>query len=349
MSIPITIITGFLGAGKTTLLNRILRGNHGLRVAVLVNDFGAINIDAELIVGVEGETVSLANGCICCTIRDDLLNAVLSAINRPEKPEYVVIETSGVSDPFAVASTFLLPQLRQHVFVDGILTVVDAEQARDLRGEQAVLAMDQIAAGDMILLNKIDLVSPAALEEIRAWIREIVPNARILEVTNADAPLELLLSVGEFSADKLASRAAHDVHTHEAGDEHEHTHTHDHSLVFSTASYTCDEPLNYAAARKVIDALPAEIYRAKGVLFTQTQPGKRMVLQMVGKRVQLLMGEPWGDEPPQTRLVFIGAGNAIDAADLRRKFDACRASAPKPAEPDKLAQALDWVRGKWKM
>jgi G3E family GTPase len=124
--IPVTILTGFLGAGKTTLLNRILNGNHGLRVAVLVNDFGTINIDAELVVGVESNVISLANGCICCTIRDDLIATVLETIDRPERPEYILLEASGVAEPTGIAMTFNNPRFRERIRLDSILCVVDA-------------------------------------------------------------------------------------------------------------------------------------------------------------------------------------------------------------------------------
>lgn len=346
--IPVTLITGFLGAGKTTLLNRILKAEHGLRIAVMVNDFGAINIDSELVVGVEGETVSLANGCICCTIRDDLLSAALALVTRPDPPEYIVIEASGVSDPFSVAQTFLLPSLQRHARLDAIIAVVDAEQIRDIGPHNEMLAMDQVGATDLVVLNKIDLVDRAGLGAVRGWIREVSPEARVIEVRYADAPLALLLGVGAFDPERLASRPTREGHAHEAG-EHEHAHS-GHDSVFSTWSYRSEAPLRQAALERVIDNLPPTIYRAKGVVWLHENPVRKVVLQVVGKRASLSLGELWPADaagaPRETRLVVIGAHGTLDPARLQAVFDGCRVDATSAAAPaeDSLRQALDWVR-----
>ncbi len=354
---PVTIITGFLGAGKTTLLNHILHNNHGLKVAVLVNDFGSVNIDSELIVGIEGETVSLSNGCICCTIRDDLLNAVLALTQRADKPDYVVIETSGVSDPFSVAETFLMPALRAYVKVDSIITLVDAEQIRDLRGDQEVLAMDQISAADIVVLNKVDLVDQDQLKECRARIREITPDARILEVTHGNVPLELVLNVGDYSIERLTERPKHDVHVHDVDAVHDHDHDHhdhagstpqtahapNHSLVFNTWRYETDEPLSYKALCDAIDNLPLTLYRAKGFVLLKEAPERQAVLHIVGKRAMLTFGEKWGEKPPRTQLVFIGSYGGVDAAKLQLLLDRTQANFAE-SKDGKLDHALNWVR-----
>jgi G3E family GTPase len=341
---PVTILTGFLGAGKTTLLNHILNGNHGLRVAVLVNDFGAVNIDARLVVGVEGETVSLSNGCICCTIRGDLLNCVDNLLKRPDTPEYILIEASGVSDPAQIALTFTKSHLRDVVRIDSILTVVDAEQFESLTGQERTLANDQLQVADIVILNKIDLVSDDERERLKRRIHRWVPQARILETTHANVPLELLLGVGEYDPERFLNANGQDIHVHPAGDD-SHDHEHNHSLVFSTWHWSSAEPVALQSLYRALEEIPLSIFRVKGMVYAREVPDKRCVLQVVGKRMTLSQGQPWGDEMPQNLLVMIGAHGSIDAAELQRRFDACLVSNESQADIVQFVNGvLKWLR-----
>ncbi|NDJ51484.1 MAG: GTP-binding protein [Chloroflexi bacterium] len=342
--IPITLLTGFLGSGKTTLLNHILQANHGMRIAVMVNDFGALNIDAQMVVGVEGEgqTVNLANGCICCTIRDDLLQETLNLINRDDPPEYIVVEASGVSDPMAVAQTFLFPEMRQRVQMDGILAMVDPEQIRSLDGEVGMLAIDQVGTADIVILNKIDLVQREELAAVRQWIREIVPDVRILETSYAQVPLELVIGVGDFAPERVATRATHDVHVHEPGEGHDHAH--DHGMVFDTWSWSTDQALSHKALRKALARLPNTVFRAKGIIHVNDVPERRAILQMTGKRGVLKMGEPWGATTPFTQIVMIGASGTLDRVDLEKRFEGCLAENAKSLPEKALQSVVEWLR-----
>jgi G3E family GTPase len=340
--IPLTIITGFLGAGKTTLLNRILRAEHGLRIAVLVNDFGAVNIDSQLVVGVEGDTVSLSNGCICCTIRGDFVKAVLGVLERPEPPEYIIVETSGVSDPLEVAMTF---QYMNQLRIDSILSVIDAEQFRAIDPQYEVLAFNQVGIADILIVNKVDLVSAAELAHLRAYVADVAPRARVFETTYADVPLPLLLGVGMFDLARLPARAAQDVHVH--GDDHDHDHAHpDHSLVFSTWHWRSDEPLSYRALRRFVDDLPPSIYRAKGIFFLADSPERRAVLHVVGRRAELTpQGEAWGSDTPTSQCVVIGTAGGVDGAALQARLDACLAKHAPRSELERLTDGvIGWLR-----
>jgi G3E family GTPase len=230
MGLPVTIITGFLGSGKTTLLNHILSNQQGVKTAVLVNEFGEIGIDNELIVATNEDNtmVELSNGCVCCTINEDLQNAVYKILEREDKVDYMVVETTGLADPLPVALTFLGSELRDLTRLDSIVTVVDSENfSLDLFNSEA--AYNQIAYGDIILLNKSDLVDEASLDLLEVRVRDIKEGARIIRTTKGNVPLSLLLSVGLFESDQYFETEPK-AHDHAGHDHAEHDHAgHDHS------------------------------------------------------------------------------------------------------------------------
>jgi G3E family GTPase len=329
-TVPITILTGFLGAGKTTLLNRILTGDHGLRVGVLVNDFGAINIDAELVVGIDGNTISLANGCVCCQIRDDLVESVVTLLARPDNIEYVLLEASGVADPAGIFVTFNDPNLRDRIRLDSVTCVVDADQvfAHPEYPPLMDLKLRQVGFADMLILNKVDLAGPVQVAKVRAWLDDHFNRLRIIETNHCEVPCEILLGVGRFDPARVdlnpnvvmpgcSDPICHDDHH---GQDHQ---AHDHSNVFSTWSYETNKALGMEALREAMRKLPGTVYRAKGVVYAAEAPQRRAVLQVVGRRVDISFKEEWGSRTPCTRIVAIGAAGGIDAGLLESTFASC--------------------------
>lgn len=298
--LPVTLLAGFLGAGKTTLLNRIIRADLGQRIAVMVNDFGSINIDAALVDSVHGQAVSMSNGCVCCDIGADLRGSLLAVLCGKPTPERILIEASGVADPLRAAATFRLPELRDRLQLDGVITLVDAEHARDSRFD-AQLIHDQIVAADIIVLNKVDLVNAARSATLYRWIEMENPSARILEAVRADVPLPLLLGTGgAWQADGVSS------------------HLHSHAGQYGTWSYRAEHPVDLSRTLTALRSLPTGIVRAKGILWLADAPGLRLAVQVVGRRISTSIEGPWNGKTPETRLVFIGKPGALDDAWLTR-------------------------------
>lgn len=303
--IPVTVIGGYLGAGKTTLLNHILRHNAGSRFAVLVNDFGRINIDADLIGSQNGDTISLANGCICCSLAGGFAQTMYSIRGRITPPDRVIIEASGVSDPFKVAQFAHLPGFR----LDSVVVVADAEAIQRRSTDKYIggQVLQQLRCADLLLLNKTDLISSARLKEVRAWVQGVVPDLPILELVKGQLSAELL-----FCAPLLPGSTRPDAIAPFVEDLPGHHHDYD----YSRWSYTADTPLSGANVRTVIAGLRPEILRGKGFLYLDEDLSVQFVFQLTGKRSSLIRGAEWGKRTPKTQFVLIGLPGSIDGAAL---------------------------------
>ncbi|KYC43033.1 cobalamin biosynthesis protein CobW [Scytonema hofmannii PCC 7110] len=311
---PVTIITGFLGSGKTTLLNQILNTKQDLKVAVLVNEFGDINIDSQLLVSLEQDMVELSNGCICCTINDSLVDAVYRVLEREDRIDYLVIETTGVADPLPIILTFLGTELRDLTNLDSIITVVDAE-GFDSNHFDSEAALKQITYGDIILLNKTDLVTPEKLKEVENFINDVKFGAKILHTKYGEVALPLILGVGLTPTDEYTANVAEDTHEHEHHHDHDHEHHHEHEHHehhshhlendgFVSISFQADRPFDVHKFESFLtEELPQEVFRAKGILWFSDSE-LRHIFQMSGLRYNL-HADGWLT-PPKNQVVFIG-------------------------------------------
>ena len=302
--VPVAVISGFLGSGKTTLVNRVLTGNHGLRITVLVNDFGAIDIDSQLLASQSANSISLKNGCICCNLQNDLvaeLQGLLDQAGGP--PDFMLIESSGVSDPGKIIHALCYPQLRERFQINTVLTLLNAATINDLEGEFKHLAMAQLDAADIVVINQIDCVDEQQLEQIHEqWL---YPAARVLSTSFADIPIALLFA----------------MHEHDAYETPFQPLTRDHGGLFYSYSWTSDKTLQLDALRQFVKTLPNSIFRAKGVFYTEQLAGQRVVLQAVGTR------QEWGKDSQISRerrsdLVMI-AMQPIDEPAMQQALDAC--------------------------
>jgi len=349
---PVTVLTGYLGAGKTTLLNRILSEDHGKRYAVIVNEFGEVGIDNDLIVGADEEVFEMNNGCVCCTVRGDLIRVVSGLMKRQTQKtgrgfDAIIVETTGLADPGPVAQTFFVDEdVRAKTQLDSVTTVVDAKHL-PLRLADSKEAAEQIAFADQIILNKTDLVTEAELAEVERMIRRLNPLAPIHRAQRSNVPLDRVLGRGSFDLARIEAiepdflnpahgepghvHDDHCDHDHHGHDHHDHDHAHhDHDIEASGIrgiSLTARKPLNAnrvtAWLNDVLQAQGPDILRAKGILDVAGED-RRLVFQAVHMILEGDFQGPWRDGADRySRLVFIGRN--LDEAKLREGFEACAA------------------------
>src|SRR3954470_4199991 len=265
--IPVTVLTGFLGAGKTTLLNSLLSQNHSYKCAIVINEFGAISIDNQLVIGVDEEILELNNGCICCRVRGDLVKSLGDLLRKQKRFDYVLIETTGLADPGPVVGTFKTTELAENLRLDSIVTVADAKHLEKELND-APEAKAQIGFADVILLNKTDLVTPAELDRIEARIRKMNPLAKIRRAERAQVPVAELLNIKAHTLQNaLELPEEHEHHDEEHEHDHEHGHHDDSVISFVIVE---ERPLELrkleAWLTEVIQTMGPKIYRSKGIL-----------------------------------------------------------------------------------
>ncbi|MEW6123377.1 MAG: GTP-binding protein [Pseudomonadota bacterium] len=345
--IPVTVLTGYLGAGKTTLLNRILSEPHGKKYAVIVNEFGEIGIDNDLVVGADEEVFEMNNGCVCCTVRGDLIRIIDGLMRRKGAFDGIIVETTGLADPAPVAQTFFVDEeMGARTKLDAVVTVADAKWLSD-RLKDAPEAKNQIAFADVILLNKLDLVSPEELAEVEGRIRAINPYAKLYRTQKSQIEVEKVLNQGAFDLDRILAiepafleDEGHHHHDHEHGPDcgcdhdhgHDHGHSHGHGGLkhfhdeeMQSVSFATDKPVDpdkfFPWVQNLVATEGPSILRSKGILSFKDDPD-RFVFQGVHMILDGDHQRPWrDDEKRQSRIVFIG--RKLDVKALEDGFLSC--------------------------
>ena len=301
--VPILLVAGFLGAGKTTVVNHLLAHAQGRRIAAVVNDFGAINIDAELIAGASDGVVSLANGCICCTLEGDLLRTIATLLRRDPRPDYIVIETSGIADPADIVRNLMDPVIFREAPLETVLCVVDATLEPSKLDD--ALVKSQLRAADIVALSKVDLVDGATCTKLRDALRAVCPAAVVVDVINGDVPTALLFPADPDHIPRAVSprRPTEDR--------------------FETLSWTSDRPLSLPRLQQAIARLAPKLARAKGLFDTIEQPGRQMVFQLAGSRATLVPGGASAEGAPRARIVFIAEVGVLSREEIDGIMQAC--------------------------
>jgi G3E family GTPase len=348
--IPVTVLTGYLGAGKTTLLNRILSENHGKKYAVIVNEFGEIGIDNDLIVESDEEIYEMNNGCVCCTVRGDLIRVVEGLMRRPGRFDGIIVETTGLADPVPVAQTFFMDDdVRAKTELDAVIALVDAKHL-PLRLKDSREAEDQIAFADVVIINKTDLVTPEELAQIEDIVNAINPAARVYKTSRSGVDLARVLDQGAFNLERALENDPHFLehghddhvcgpdcdHDHHGHDHHDHDHHHHHHGEMSAIHDVTVQSVSLRGGemnperffpwiQKITQTQGPSILRLKGIIAFKGD-AERYVVQGVHMIIEGDHQRPWKDgEKHESRLVFIGRD--LDRAKLEESFKACEATA----------------------
>jgi G3E family GTPase len=304
--VPILLVTGFLGAGKTTVVNHLLAHAAGRRIAAVVNDFGAINIDAELIAGASDGVISLSNGCICCSLEGDLLRTLAALLRREPRPEFIVIETSGVADPSDIVRNLMDPLIWREAPLETVLCVVDATTTAETLNDDALLR-SQLRAADVVALSKVDLVDAAGRAQLLDAVRVLRPAAVVVDALHGEIPAALL-----FPVDVDRVPAPRDPGPRRPAADR-----------FETLSWTSDRPVSLPRLQQAIDRLAPKLARAKGLFETVEQPGRLMVFQLAGGRATLAPGGALAAGVPRARIVFIAEIGVLSIAEIDGIMEGC--------------------------